>query len=241
MFGTAHRYRNWYFSFRIPIEYLIRNFFLNDKEVLAIQAEPLFNDNNPTTDDQEEVTRFARAHLIADRIGIGDTRINVGYVTIDKPDHRFTFGAEATIPTAYAVKKGLYGNHFPKNAPTPTIDLCEICNLINNSEIAQAEEIAGRFLVKALDRLSRILLVTGLGNNGHIGLGPVIQYRQLVTPKLEFRTRANLEYLFPMWERRFFIRKKDLAEFERLNDPNFDNPCERLKFLEQQIVETFFS
>lgn len=238
MLGTAHRYKNWYFSFRTPLEYLIRNFFLTDQEVKNIQADPLFNDNDPATTDEDEVTKFARDHLISDRIGIGDTRINFGYVAIDKPNSMFTFGGEMTWPTAYAVKKGLYGTHFSKNAPNPTIDLCLLCNLINN-DIVQAEEIARDFLVKALDRLSRILLETSLGNNGHIGIGPVIEYRNLVTPKLEFRTRANLEYLMPAWERRFFIFKKNPEDFAQLN-PDLENCPQQLKFLEQQIVDTFF-
>ena len=239
MLGTAHRYIDWYFSFRTPVEYLIRNFFLDDQEVKAIQGDPIFNDANPTTDDKDEVHKFAREHLIADRIGIGDTRINVGYFAVDKPDRMLVIGGEMTVPTAFALKKGLYGNHFSKNAPTPTLDLCELCNLINN-DIVQAEEILLQFGIKALDRLSTILLETGLGNNGHLGIGPVIEHRMCVTPKLEFRTRTNLEYIIPARERRFFILKKNPEDFERLNNLDPDNSHEDLKFLEQQIIQTFF-
>ncbi|MGE0207159.1 MAG: hypothetical protein AB7R69_04920, partial [Candidatus Babeliales bacterium] len=230
MLGAARYYSDWYFSFETPLIYLFRNFYLTPEEVRAVEA--FFGDSGDLS--------FARQHLIADRFGIGDSRFNVDYVAIDKPTQRVIFGAEATIPTALSFKRGLYGNHFSKNAPTPTIDLCEICNLIINGNIDAAQAIGVDFSVKALDRLSTILLETSPGNNGHFGAGPVIEYRQLVKPKLEFRTRANLEYIFPMWERRFFIRKKNLAEFEALNNPNFNNPCEQLRFLEQQIIETFF-
>ena len=239
MIGAAYRYKNWYFSFRTPLEYLIRNFFLNEQEVKNIQAEPLFNDDDPSTGDEEEVKKFAREHLIADRIGIGDTRIEGGRLLIDKPDRKLTVGAELTVPTAFALKKGLYGNHFSKDAPTPQLDLCELLNLAIN-DIPRAEKLAGDFFVSALDRLSRILLETGLGNNGHLGLGGFAEHRMCVTPKLEFRSRAALEYLVPARERRFFIRKKNLEDFERLNNFNPDNCTQELEFLQQQIVETFF-
>jgi len=166
-------------------------------------------------------------------------RLNADYIYIDTPKTFLFFGGEMTLPTAYAVKKGLYGNHFSKNAGTPELNLCKLCNLIQNNEIIQVQEILTNFLVESLDRLSRILLETSLGNNGHVGIGPVVEYRNLVTPKLEFRTRANLEYLMPACERRFFIFKKNQADFDRLN-PDGPDTYEQLKFLEQQIVETFF-
>jgi len=73
MLGGAHHYEKWFFSFRTPLEYLLRNFFLTPQEVKAIQSDPLFNDLDPATDDAQEVMKFAREHLVSDRIGVGDT------------------------------------------------------------------------------------------------------------------------------------------------------------------------
>ncbi|MEX0940126.1 MAG: hypothetical protein WDZ41_02105 [Candidatus Babeliales bacterium] len=239
MFGAQRRKNNFYLEFRLPLEYLIRNFFLNDAEVREIQAEPIFNDQDPGTDDKEEVHRFAREHLIADRLGFGDTRINIGHIAIDNPRLQFIYGLESTIPTACSIKKGLYGNHFPKNMRIPKLDLMGLLDLVGE-DIPQAETQGGEFLVGALDRLSRILLETGLGNNGHIGLGLFTYYDLCVTPKFHFKTRANLEYLFPALEERYYIKRKNPADFARLENPDPNNCEEDLAFIERQLTETFF-
>jgi hypothetical protein len=237
MIGVLKKFDTWFLSFKAPFEYLIRNFFLTEAEKRAIETDPLFNDLNPTTDDEEEMMRFARRHLIADRLGIGDTRVYIGKTFIEKPRIEFDFGALLTIPTAFALLKGIYGHHFSKNIPAPNLNLNQLLNLAM-TDITQAEELIGQFLLEALDRLSRILLETGLGNNGHLGIGAFAEYRMKVMPKLEFRTRAELEYLLPAQERRFFIHRKNFEEFERLNNPI---DCDQsIQFLQQQIVETFF-
>lgn len=240
MFSFYKQQKNWYFSFLFPLEYLIRNFFLTDEEKRIIESEPLFNDGDPSTNDEEEVDKFARQHLISDRLGFGDTRIYIGWKYYESPFMSLDLGLESTIPTAGSLQKGLYGIHFAKNKLIPRIDLLLLLNLINEGAIDQAIAQGEQILLGALDRLSQILLENGLGNNGHIGFGGYTFFTLYVSQKITFKTRAALEYLLPFPEYRYYIRKKDTAEFDLLNDPMPQN-CDRdLAFLQEQLQQTLF-
>lgn len=241
LMASAQWLRNpWYIEWKFPIEYMLRHFDLPQAEEDALRRELA------TMEDPETEMEFARRHLIADRVGIGDMRLDLQYLVINDSSCQCYVGSESTIPIAWAFKKGPYGNHFRKNKPAPTLDLVELLNLIN-SDFPLAQEIGTQFLLAALDRLSRILLEDGLGNNGHVGTGPLIMCDLQVRKKLHFKLRAVLEYLFPAKERRFYIKKKNIARFNQLFQQGTDeclfdeNNCEtQLEFLQQQLIDTLF-
>lgn len=239
MLGGLRTHGKWNVGVRTPLEYLIRNFYLTDQELKEIEAEPLFDDTDPDTDNDKETKNFIRKHLIADRFGIGDTRIHIGYTTIDNPCLLLNVGFEATLPTAFAFKKGLYGNHFPKHQVTPSLDLVELLNLASTN-FEQTKIVGEKFLTQAIDRLSRILLETGLGNNGHVGLGVFTYSDMCLNSNFTVKTRAALEYLLPSIEWRYFIKKKNLAEFEKLKNATAADCDQELKFLENEIIDTLF-
>lgn len=224
---------HWWIQWRIPVEYMVRHFNLtqleqDDLRIALAQSE-----------DPQSETDFARRHLIADRAGLGDLRLDIGYKFVD--DHMCTVysGLEATLPFAWAFKKGPYGNHFKKNAPIPQLDLINLLNLAT-SDLGQAQYIGTEFLLASLDRLSRILLETGLGNNGHVGVGWFCLSDMQVSSKLHFKTRGAIEYLIPAVERRFYIEKKDLAEFDAIAQDPLANCEQSLRFLEKQLINTLF-
>ena len=224
---------HWWIQWRIPIEYMLRHFNLTPLEQDDLRVA-LQQSEEPETE-----LEFARRHLIADRAGLGDLRLDIGYKFVDDHMCMVYSGLEATLPFAWAFKKGPYGNHFKKNAPTPDLDLINLLNLAT-SDLAQAQFIGTEFLLGALDRLSRILLETGLGNNGHVGIGWFCLADMQVSNKVHFKTRGALEYLVPAFERRFYIEKKDLAEFDAISQDPLANCEQSLHFLEQQLINTLF-
>lgn len=241
MFGAIYHQKHWFLEVRTPLEYFERNFYLTESEKREVEAEPIFNDQDPDTQDDEEVDKFAKQHLVADRFGIGDTRINAWRRNIDTSSMIFDTGFVMTLPTAYSFKKGLIGSHFSKNTPTPSIDLTNLLNLVNEGQIEQATAIVANFSLAALDRLSRILLENSLGNNGHVGLGAFLHYDATISQKFSYRTRIELEYLLPIQERRFYIKKKDQSVFDRLADATTPAECAAaVDFIEQQLVNTLF-
>ncbi len=244
MFGTLRRRCKWIFESRTPLMYQIRNFFLSDAERKAIQNEPIFDDDDPDTDNEDEVKKFARKHLISDRLGIGDTRLNIGYAVTEKPGMFLSVGLESTLPTAFSFKKGLYGSHFKQDNNHPPFDLLTIFNLVFATKMQntnQAIEITKNFLVGALDKLSSILIEAPLGNRGHVGLGIFAEHYLCVTPKLTFYTRGVLEYLVPSVEKRFYIFKKNREEFMALNtDSKDEDSTQVLSFLNDQLIKTLY-
>jgi hypothetical protein len=244
MFDILRTRNRWTFEAKIPLIYEIRNFFLNNEEQKAIERSALFDNNEDMAID------FARHHLITDRIGLGDSRINIGYTFVNDDYMWCNGGLQLTLPTAgvFTIIKGLYGTHFNKNAPPFRLDLIELFNFAKPGtdcyDPKKALELGTAFLEAALDRLSAILLEQGLGNGRHIGLGIFGEYHMVVSPHLTFRNQAFLEYQTPAWEPRFYLFKKNVDAFIKIED-NFDpdNPAlcaQQLDFIENQLTNTFF-
>jgi hypothetical protein len=236
MFGGLRKMNNWYMQVRTPLIYVERNYNLDEadqerlREVLGVVEEEVGEDEN----------EFNRDHFIADRFGIGDTRLNIGYIFRDCPSLYLAFGLESTIPSAFAFKKGLYGNHFSKDQPDPELDICELLNLVTMGDFDEAIDKGTEFLIDVVDRLSRILLENSPGNNGHLGLGTFVYTDMYIMNNLRFKTRAALEYLLPAPERRYFIKKKNPADFDRLENPDPANAQQDIMLIQQEIINTFF-
>lgn len=234
---------DWYIEGKTPLEYLERNFFLEEEKKRQLEAELLLAEDN-----LESVDDFGHEHLASDKLGIGDTRLYFGKCIYDTPHLLLNAGLLVTVPTAFAFVKGLTGSHFEKNNKVPPFDLIQILNLAisptpGDSELL--EDIVTDFLVAAVDKLSANLLETGLGNNGHLGLGLFVDNELWVAKRLRFKTHAELEYLLPAPEKRFYINKKNPAEFDRIlqlisGDPTPEQCDVALAFLQQQIINTFF-
>lgn len=225
----------WYIEGQVPFLYVARNFSLTPEEKRALENELIFGD----TDNPLELDNFTRKHLISDQLGLGDARFYLGYQLIEKASLKFLIGGLVTLPTAYPLAKGLYGTHFPKNNNVPFIDFVQLFNLaVDAPEILQQDVV--KFLLAALDKLSSNLLQPYLGNNGHLGLGLFFQTAIEATTKLSFKTRTALEYLLPASERRFYLKRKNKAEFGQFNTDTPENCEKAIAFLEQQLINTLF-
>lgn len=238
MFGGRYKKNDWYFKYYFPLYYLERNLFLDDQEKARLEAA-LDLDTGPVSD--AEGNKFAREHLITDRIGIGDTRLVFGKNIFCNKDIDLKGGAIVTIPSAFAFAKGLYGSHFLKNSAHPTLNLEQIFSMClcppNVQDRAKAQALFIAFGLSAIDKLTANLLDRSLGNNGHVGLGLFIEPHHKPSPETLLKGRVCLEYLFPAIEKRFFILKKNPADFNRM----YNNPLlarENLNFLNQQLIET---
>lgn len=239
MVDACYQWDKWYLTIRAPVMYAIRNFFLDEAEKHALESDPIFNDLDPATNNEQEVNIFARHHLIADRAGVGDIRAIAAYQLYQDESLCWDLGMETTWPIAFAFKKGLYGNHFPRDTFAPNLDLLNLFDLVS-TDLPLAEKIMTNFFISAVDRLSQILLETSLGNAGHIGIG-LYSYSELaVAPKLLFKTRAVLECLLPCYEQRYYIKYKDPSKFALLNNPSSFTSEADLLFLQEQLIETLF-
>jgi hypothetical protein len=241
------------FRYLLPILYSEANFFITPQDQEAIEEELGIS-------DPAENMKFARQHLIADKVGIGDLRLNFDMPVPTVGSVRTRVGVLATIPTAFAFKQGVYGSHFKKTTQRPCLDLCTIFDLATVGNFAQLEAIAQQFVFKAIDQFSANLIDMPLGNGGHLGLGVYMRSKTRLSTLIKRPWARNItmmswlsaEYLFPRQHLRYFIPTTNTPEFaaagllrptneivDQINeDPAYAQST--LNFLETQIVNRIF-
>jgi hypothetical protein len=244
MFHCTKKYKKTTFRILAPIYYLERNFSLTKKEQDAVAREL-------GALDPEEELRFRKAHFISDKIGFGDTRIEIDQQIIKRPAYSFRCGGQATIPTAFTWGKGFLGSSFAKPSTLPTFNLDPIFEAIENPtpETEQAVFTSlSNFFLDGFDRLAADLLDVKLGNNRHLGVGFYTRGKTALsslvnTPfaeKMSLTSRLSVELFFPSTEKKFYTTKIDEHE---LNNRDFKDPkkaAQNVLFLEEQIIERIF-
>ncbi len=247
MMAIARHWDCWTVTARIPLYYLLENFFLNDQEVSQIQNNPFFRDDDGGIGDTpaEEVRKFALRHLVQDRIGIGDSRITLLLKTHCTDNFKAWFGLQATIPTARDIKRGLIAGEFEPIQSMPIINLQSLANIFFcNPNQTFADETLRRilleeFLVDTLDRLSTILITTPLGNGKHFGLGPEIDAKWYLNEYFSMQTYASLQAYTPHRENRFYLMEKTDEDFDRdWRDTSITG--DNLVTLNRLIVQTLY-
>ncbi len=252
-----HGMRRWgpyRFRFLFPFYYNESNFFLTPEELDVIQAQL------GITDPAEDMD-FARKHLIADKFGFGDLRLNFDFPLARTGGVRTKLGLQATLPTAWALKKGLYGSSFCKLCRGPILDFCKIFDLaIEEGDFEAVQQIIEPFALAGLDHFAANLVDTPMGNGGHFGLGAYIRSKTPLSTIINrpwaehimMRSRISVEYLFPKTQRRYFIEACDQLRFAALGldrptnvireqvdeDPFYARTV--LAFLEKQFTDKIF-
>ncbi len=241
-----YRDRQYHLHVRSPIMYEERNFFISEKTQQQIQDVLGQSDGDMST-----AMDFAKKHLVSDKLGIGDTRIDFEWVIHRHPGLFLEAGIRVTLPTAFAFEKGVYGSSFENRPPACNFDIGSLWDLAESGRVAAATNVGTHFLESTLDRLSRILLDTGLGYDRHLGLGLALQTRSRLAywiakswaRAVKFKTRIEANYYFPASEDRFFLELPNPAQFnpaffpvEELED-NWQFAQSRLDFLGLKFVE----
>ena len=259
MIGGKTTFNRWHFNIMAPWYYLERNHFVDEK--IKENLETLFADlafdlfgiprQTPAQIEKNEnaTNRFIDQHFISDKFGFGDTRIYLDYPIIKKKFLSSRAGFLATIPTAFALKKGVKGSHLHRVINRPLIDFLDIFDVaISQQKVSPA---LGDLGLLFLDNLSAILLDTPMGNSGHFGLGFLVRNRSPLSSfiKLDWAQRfimrsfISLEYQFPALEWRSFRIPVNEALFNAHNFSNTEDPLivnENFAFIEQQIVDRLF-
>lgn len=240
--------KNWHIRFLFPLYYQELNYFLTPCEEDQIAAE-----FGVTSEEQQD--NFDDTHFISDALGFGDTRIEIDKKWIKKESWVIRAGIMATLPTAFAFKKGIRGSNFKKTDCQPPATVIEdlICiafdpDLTEPEKLEAALEILRAFGLGALDRLSATLIQKPLGNEGHFGLGLLLRTKAKAchwtkaawADKARWCNRFSAEYLFPAQNKRFFIPKNNKAEFEQRDFNNPDQAADNLAFLEQTLVDRLY-
>src|SRR5690606_26105373 len=94
MFHFMKQWNHTTLRIMTPLYYAENNFSLTKREQDAIA-------NELGAQDPEEEKAFRKAHFICDKIGMGDTRIEIDQRILKRPSFSLRCGAQATIPTAF--------------------------------------------------------------------------------------------------------------------------------------------
>lgn len=251
MFHAMRRWNTIRFRFHLPFYYQESNYYLTEKEQAAIE------DELGASEDQD---KFASEHFIGDKIGFGDLRLAADF-PVGK-EKRLKVGAQVTIPTAFAIKKGLMGSSYCKQERGPKLDFLKLFELGQGTEEqqAQAQQMGTDFALAAVDHLSANLIEIPMGNNHHFGIGGYYRSKfnigELIerdwAQKLQYKGHVSLELLLPAWERRYFKELDDSNRFKALNlnrsrNSIIDDACDDavyarrvLEFMECQLTDKFF-
>jgi hypothetical protein len=259
-----HAWRQWNraeIRMLLPFYYLERNIFATPEEQNAIEDQ--FGALDPET-----ARKFQENHAISDKAGFGDFRFECDYAFYRSDNFTFRVGGLITLPTAFAISKGIKGTDFLTCLKQPTFDLQALFDLIPedfniDSITPEQREQAylmvigdicknkNGFFLGALDRLNALLLESPLGNHRSVGIGLLIRSRTYLSAFLDefewaqhisYNNRLSVEYLTPTTYTRFFARRNTPSDFAN-RDFNSEDPIvqqDNLKFIESELVNKFY-
>jgi len=244
MLSVSKEYNRWFLSAALPAYYLERNFFLDQKYKDKLDNSPLFSGVG-TQLPGLNLDTFVNKHLVSDKGGFGDLRLQAFYKVLHTDEERpLYFGAEVTFPTAHAVKTGIIGGNFCPKSPPRLIDFAKMFSLFagtpQKSCMLELSELVVGYGIEALDRLTATLADAPLGQQ-HVVLGPVLYTKQPLgfTTSIEFF--GELQWSAPATEVRFFKVKKNPADFNRdYENDDEDIAQSNLNFLMQQATNTLY-
>lgn len=246
----------WNYNIMAPWYYLERNHFVDTNVETALDKaisdflRNSFDITGPATPaEAAQVLRtrnqFINEYLISDKFGIGDTRVYFDYPIINKESFSSRGGFLATIPTAFAFKKGLRGNTLSRVVNRPLLDLVGTADALMQTQTLPTQTYD--YFISFLENLGAMLLETPLGNGGHFGLGIYAKnksplnslIKQSWANNVTMRSFISLEYLFPATEWRSFRVPVNEALF---NAFNFDvSGLSDTSIEDQNLVNTMYS
>ncbi len=259
LFYGIHQWRNWVSRFYLPFYYMERNFFLGDQELDELEAAlgiPI--DRHVSIFNMDP---FVRNYCISDKLGFGDLRISLEKEIFESELYRYIIngGVYTTLPTACALGNGMLGRDFPSPAYLPNINFNQLFDMatdyfnetdpVKKAEISQkSAETMRTIVLDVFDRMAASLLTPQLGNGGHVGVGgflrtctPLsIMFKHPTADRILASSKIGLEYLFPAYEKRFFITQKDLPGYLSRTFDNKETAASDLAFIEQELINKLF-
>lgn len=237
MLQTGYAWDRFTLRGMAPLYYLERNYQLSQEEKDALMVQ--FGE---TTEDEQE--RFQKDHLISDKFGLGDVRLYGEFNVVKKATCHLNVGPLVTIPTAFAIIKGIKGSAFKPCCHRPTIDLQKTCACLLNADFNDLLHLG----YKALDTLSAITLEESLGNRRHLGLGGFVDWQHNLssiinrpwTERIQLKNNVSFEYLLPGNETRFFINPADPADYAQRDFHSEAQAEDNLHFIETELIDTIF-
>ena len=251
MLDVWKHYKRWIFTAALPVYLVEHNFFLSQATQNKLLELPIFTGGAGLPGLNFD--NFTSQHLIRDRAGIGDLRLQVLYDCARCEDQQIQLGGQITFPTAKAAITGVVGGKSKICRP-PTINLFELLNLGlcgapesvggggDKESLLDAKELAVGYGIATLDQLAETLCDRSLGQD-HVNLGPIIHIQQPVWShncfESSFELYGEMKYSIPAHEVRFLKIITPAAAFNRDYTVEADADS-NLAFLDEQTTNYLF-
>lgn len=240
--------KNWTFQFAVPVYYQERNFFISEEDQKKIKNVSFLSEQS-TGMSEDTAQAIMMKHIVSDKIGLGDMRVHLLYTPYQDDDTRCTVGGFVTLPTAFAFKNGLMGGSFYKHNYIPPFSLEQAFSIICEPDQTVDKNIAVKnsginYGLRALDHLTEILAETSLGNNGHVGIAPIIECDHIFTRcdnvAIGLAAQASLQGFLPCSEKRAYLVENVPSDFNTRNYKDKDLAKENVAFLDTQLNNILF-
>ena len=248
MFQTFKNWQKYSLEALFGLIYDERNYFFTPEEQAAITDQFAIGNSCNAARNPALIE-----HALSDKIGITDLQLKFRIPICDTSatDRLYiNVGPMLTVPTAFALKNGIFGSNFVDKSHRPTFNIKQLLDdaMASPPNTTNAMQIVVPVLINSIDRLSEDLLQTPLGNGGHFGVGALIEPQYIHSDSIRVPISAWFEYLVPAYEPRFYIQKKDPALFtDEALEPTSPDPViaeqqagVSLEFLDEQAINTIY-
>ncbi|RTL07171.1 hypothetical protein EKK58_03270 [Candidatus Dependentiae bacterium] len=241
LFSGASSFGESSISLSVPFYYVERNYQLTAADKKALEEE--FG-----VSTQKEQDRFKKNHLISDKIGIGDLRININLPLSETWKDHLELVFLVTMPIGGAFVKGIAGSAFVGSPTVPVLDANILFDLLVSGKQEEVFQTVSALGLDALDSLSATLLEQSLTNERHfsLGFGFVNKLKIKDFFKHRFLKRwywnysLTCEYVIPSKHHRSFISKIDKKVIDSLDLANSQNAANTLQTFTQEALDRFF-
>ena len=212
---------NWFnIGLELPFYAVERNYNLPPEDIKEIEAADVFE----KSDNQKTEKKAIHQYVLETRLGIGDTRLTLGFDVVNCDRGRLVLGTKLTFPTVATFTSGFVGSDFKEkvnNCNRGYLNLEELIEKFTEGTEAEKEEAkdeATNFGIKAVNQMGALLLSTQLGSKRFQAAGyvePTFHVDNQVTVVSSFR----VNWLAPYTTARFIKETTTPSDFD---DDNFD-------------------
>jgi hypothetical protein len=238
---------NWFnIGIELPFYAVEKNYNIPPEDILEIEAADVFEHSS----DEKVEKKAIHQYVLETRLGIGNTRLTLGFDAVNCDRARVVLGTKFTLPTVATFSSGFIGSDFKKKVQRGYLNLEEIIEKFTEGTDAEKEEAkdeATCFGIKAVNQMGALLLSTQLGSKrfqAGIYIEPTFHVDNQATVFGSFR--ANL--LAPHTTSRFIKETTSPSDFDDDNfnidtwpDPDDEARAEtELQFLNNRLQNWLF-
>ncbi len=209
---------NWFnIGLELPFYAVERNYNIPPEDIQEIEAADVFEHSS----DEKIEKKAIHQYVLETRLGIGDTRLTLGFDAVNCDRARIVLGTKLTLPTNATFSSGFIGSNFKEKVQRCYLNLEEIIEKFTSESESEKEEAKDEttcFGIKAVNQMGALLLSTQLGSK-RFEAGAYIEPTFHVDNQVTVFGAFRANWLAPHTVSRFILETINCSDFD---DGNFD-------------------